>query len=71
MHRLQDAVIAVAVIVSIALLIVALYRMLLKDYREDLALVFKKALRLFIIAVSIPFISIVIIIMHKLVVNIF
>lgn len=69
-HKIRDAIIAVGTLASIALLIVVLYRILKINYRQESALKFyKETLRLFIIAISIPFFTMVLILLRKLVLN--
>jgi hypothetical protein len=66
-YRFRDVVIAGGTLASIALLIVVLYRVLRGDQPEDSASRFyKRTLRLFIIGISIPFFSAVIVVVHKL-----
>ena len=66
-YKIRDSIIAVGTLISIALLIVVLYRILKINYQPDSALKFyRKTLRLFIIGITIPFFTMVIIMLRKL-----
>lgn len=68
----RDIVISISTITSIALLIIVLFRVLRINYRvESTEQYYKKTLRCFIIAISIPFFSMVLVVIHKLVKNFF
>lgn len=67
-QKIRDAIIAIGSLTSIALLIVVLYRILSMNYPPDAAHRFyRRTLKFFIVAISIPFFSMVIIMIRKLV----
>jgi len=66
-HMFRDIVVAISIILSITLLLVVLYRMLNMDYPADKVNVYyRQTLRLFIIAVSVPFVAFVLIVIRIL-----
>jgi hypothetical protein len=67
--KIRDSIIGLGAISSIAVLISVLYRILKMDAPIDVAGYYKKTLRLFIIGISIPFLSMVVIVVRKLVLN--
>ena len=70
--RFRDVVIGLGTLTSIALLIIVLFRVLRINYQFDSAeRYYKKTLRFFIIAISIPFFSMVLVIIQKLTINFF
>ena len=70
--RFRDIVIGISTLTSIALLIIVLFRVLRINYRvETVERYYKKTLRFFIIAISIPFFSMVIVLIHRLAKNFF
>jgi len=69
-YKIRDTIIAVGTLSSIALLIIVLYRILKINYRPESALKFyKETLQLFIIAISIPFFTMVLILLRKILLN--
>ena len=67
-HKLWDPLIAMSTISSIALLIIVLYRTLRIDYPEAGATAFyKTTLKLFIIGISIPFFSMAIVMIARMI----
>jgi hypothetical protein len=65
-HKFRDIVIAGGALMSIALLIVVLYRVLRGDEADDsVGPFYKRTLRMFITGISIPFFSAVLIVVHK------
>jgi len=71
-YKFRDAVIALSTISSIALLVIVLYRILRMDYPEiGIEKFYKRTLRLFIIGISIPFLSMVVVMLKKIVENVF
>lgn len=70
--RFRDVVVGISTLTSIALLIIVLFRVLRINYQFDSAeRYYKKTLRFFIIAISIPFFSMVLVVIQKLVINFF
>ena len=69
-YKIRDTIIAIGSLSSIALLIVVLFRILRMNYPgNDPNEFYRKTLRLFIIGISIPFLSMAIILIRKLVLN--
>ena len=65
--KFRDTVLCIGTVSSIALLIVVLYRVLLWNYPVDAVESFyKSTLKMFIIGISIPFFSLVVIVIQKL-----
>lgn len=67
-YKIRDAIIALGTMSSIALLVVVLYRILRMSTPADPILFYKKTLRLFIIGISIPFFSMVVIMFRRLII---
>ena len=66
-HMFRDYIVAISVILSITLLLVVLYRMLNMNYPPDRVNVYyQQTLRLFLTAVSIPFVAFVLIVIRIL-----
>jgi len=66
-HILKDVIVAISIILCITLLLVVLYRMLNMNYPVDrVDAYYQKTLRLFLIAVSVPFIAFVLILLEIL-----
>ena len=71
-YKFRDVVIASGSIASIACLVIVLFRILQMDYPEESAqLYYKKTLRLFITGISIPFFSMVLAMIQRLVIAVF
>ena len=71
-YRFRDVVVALSTITSIALLVTVLRRILRMDVPEDgVEKFYKRTLRLFIIGVSIPFFALVVVMLKKIVDNVF
>jgi hypothetical protein len=67
-HIFRDIVVAISIILSISLLLVVLYRILSMNYpAEKINVYYQLTLRLFIGAVSIPFVAFVLIVLKILV----
>lgn len=70
--RFKDVAVGTSTLTSIALLIVVLFRVLRINYKVETAeRYYKKTLRFFIIAISIPFFSMAIVVLQKVVMNFF
>ena len=70
-HKFRDAVIGVGSVLSIALLIVVLYRILRMNYPPQSTDHYnRKTLSFFTVGISIPFFSIVVILFQKLLLSI-
>jgi len=68
-HMFRDVVVAVSVTLSITLLLVVLYRILSMNYPADrINVYYQRTLRLFLIAVAVPFVAWVLIVL-KLLIN--
>jgi len=65
-YKFKDAVVAIGSHISIALLIVVLYRILRADFQGPVDRFYKRTLQLFIIAISIPFFAGVFVVIQKL-----
>ena len=66
-YKFRDSVIAIGAMISIACLVVVLFRILKMNYPKEKAhLYYAITLRLFIVGISIPFFSMIIIMLHKL-----
>jgi hypothetical protein len=68
-YRIRDSIIAVGSMSSIALLIVVLYRILRMIDPPDVNRFYKRTLFLFILGISIPFLTMVVIVFRKLALN--
>jgi hypothetical protein len=69
-YRFRDTAIAVGMLVSIALLVVVLYRILQMNYPADkIERYYSRTLQFFIGGVSIPFFSMAIIMIEKMLAN--
>jgi ABC-type phosphate transport system auxiliary subunit len=69
-HMFRDAVVAISIILSITLLLVVLYRILNMNYPADRVNVYyQQTLRLFLTAVSVPFVAFVLIVIRILTTN--
>jgi hypothetical protein len=67
-HMFRDIVVAISVTVSITLLLVVLYRILSMNYPTDrVNTYYQRTLRLFLIAVSSPFVAWVLIVLRLLI----
>lgn len=70
-YKIRDAIIAVGSLSSIALLIMVLYRILKLNVSGDFPpSYYRKTLRFFIVGISIPFFSMVVILLRRLVMHI-
>ena len=68
--KFRDTVIGLGIISSIALLIIVLFRILRMNYPvKSEEVYYNKTLRLFLVGISIPFFSLVIVMVQKLIVN--
>ena len=65
-YKIRDAIIAASTLSSIAVMIIVLYRILQMSAPVDPLTFYKKTLRLFIIGISIPFFSMVVIMLRRL-----
>ena len=69
-HKIKDFIIGTSMLLCIGLLMIVLYRMLNMRYPTDTAEVYyQKTLRLFILAISLPFVAFLLVIVHRLMVN--
>ena len=69
-YKFRDAVVGLGTISSIALLIIVLFRILRMNYTaRSEEVYYSKTLRLFLVGISIPFFSLVIVMIQKLVVS--
>src|ERR1043166_8064910 len=67
-HMFREVVVAVSVTLSITLLLVVLYRILSMNYPADrINVYYQRTLRLFLIAVAVPFVAWVLIVLRMLV----
>ena len=70
-YKFRDAVLGIGAATSIALLIIVLFRILrMNTAPESADRYYRKTLRFFIIGISIPFFSMVIVMIQKLVISI-
>ena len=66
-HMFRDVVVATSIILSITLLLIVLYRMLNMNYPADrVNAYYQRTLRLFLTAVSVPFVAFVLIVIRIL-----
>ena len=71
-YKFRDTVIATGTMISIACLVIVLYRILRMNYPEDrVRQYYARTVRLFIIGISIPFFSLVLVMLHKLDIHVF
>jgi hypothetical protein len=68
-YKVRDSIIAIGTLSSIALLIVVLHRILRVIDPPDVNRFYKRTLLLFILGISIPFLTMVVIVLRKLVLN--
>ena len=67
-HIVKDVIVGTSMLICLALLIVVLFRMLNMKYPlEQAASYYQKTLRLFLVAVSLPFVSFLLVIIHRLI----
>jgi hypothetical protein len=67
----RDVVIATGMIVCLATLLLVLFRMLRMNYPTHPDEFYKRTLRLFLVGVSVPFFSFLIVMIHKLIATVF
>ena len=65
----RDIVIAVGLLVSLFTLLLVLFRMLRMNYPTQPDEFYRRTLRLFLVGVSVPFFSFVVVIAHRLIVT--
>ncbi len=70
-YTFRDAVIAIGMLVCLFTLVVVLFRMLMMNYPTHPDEFYRRTLRLFLVGISVPFFSFLIVIVHKLVVAVF
>ena len=71
-YLVKEIIVAISVCVCISLLIIVLYRILRIDYpRDRTEAYYKRTLKMFIIGISTPFLAILIIMIGKMVTNVF
>jgi len=67
-HIVRDIIVGTSTIACITLLMVVLYRMLNMRYPPEKAeTYYQRTLRLFLLAISLPFVSFILIVIHRLV----
>lgn len=67
-NMVKDVIVGISTITCLALLMVVLYRMLnMRVHPEKAEAYYQKTLRLFLVAISLPFISFILVIIHRLV----
>ncbi len=69
-HMFRDIVIAIGTITSLALLLLALIRILRMKYSEEPATFYRKTLVFFFIGITIPFVAFIIIIIEKFLISV-
>ena len=70
-YMFRDLVIAIGLLVCLLTLLLVLFRMLRMNYPTHPDEFYRKTLRLFLIGVSVPFFSFLIVIVHRLIVTVF
>lgn len=71
-NHIKDILIAISIIISVPLLIIVLFRILRMGYPAGRAReYYRGTLVLFVIAISLPFLSLLVIVIQKLITNIF
>ena len=69
-NMFRDIVLGLSILLCISLLLIVLFRILKMDYPVDKVNVYYKiTLRLFIIAVSVPFIAFVLVVIRTIIIN--
>ena len=69
-HLVRDIIVAVSITLCICLLMVVLYRILTMRYPvENATVYYQRTLRLFLIAISVPFVAFLIIVIRRLIEN--
>ena len=64
-QKLRDVVFAIAIIASLALLLLTLFRILKMSYPDNPEKFYRKTLLFFLIGISIPFVAFIIVIAEK------
>jgi len=69
-YFVKDTILSISTTLSIALLMTVLYRILNMDYpRDDVKGYYRKTLRYFIMGISLPFISFILVLLYRIIKN--
>ena len=68
-HAFKDFVVAISIVVSLAALLLVLFRMLRMNYPTQPDTFYRRTLVLFLIGITVPFLAFVIVIIEKVVTN--
>jgi hypothetical protein len=70
-YTFRDIVVAIGITVCLFTLLLVLFRMLRMNYPTDPDVFYRRTLRLFLIGITVPFFSFLVVIVHKLIITIF